>query len=846
MRRSLALFLSMIMLFSFIPINVEGKSYVKEVDALFGDFQLKVNSKRISGHKESFIYDDNLYVSLLDLAKGLEMGVSVRGNTINITSKGKINASSNQSIVFQRGYEIEAKERIIENLEDEVRALKGQGPAGIQYEMNSSIRSIKVGFGNISIYLDGKKLNLDSEVLRYNNDIYVGLDSIAPYLYITPSMGKDKTSVNIDANGILIEHNLYSTTETLLAIREGRNYLLDLQKTEVEKKKNLFENYKLPYKKIGDIADLEDYLNKHFKKIGDIDVSFDVMQQSNWVNLDISFPRAKNAQWTKLRRSDVEQWIWRIYTAVIQLYDDEAIISGAIRNPYYTYYSSSSLKNYLTFYTKDSDIFFDFTNSKLVPDRKSSPDNLLDVLNKELPKYLNYNLTYDVKITGDNIELIVYPSSDNFNKLSLFMRMGYLKSLNQKIKAIYPDLAVHGKVVYLGDILPIDFYISENRISSDALLEETEKHIINNYGYFSHGNNSFRMNYSLYDKDMKNYYLSIETDFSVDEDKWIKSGDNGKQRLSSNIHNAVSFVLSLWDANVSTEVVDKNGVMITDFDSYQEVVSLVMASPNSGQIVEGEKVYLYTDTPSASIYYTKDGSTPTTDTGILYDNQGIVITEDTTINAFGYKTGLGAGPESTFTYTVIRDENLSYGLTALVVNPGSLDTGFSNAKRDYKVNVDTDINSIDITPTANAGVITANGNAVATGTSVAVPLSGASTTITISVKEANKAEKIYTVIVNKGGSQGETTFAIADLKFNTMFGLIFSGRVTSNKISDLNGYEVELLSKSGVPIGDRIATSSNGDFSFPNTQLSPIDKIIGFKYRVYNDSNVLVLEKNLN
>lgn len=847
MRRILALFLSVIMLFSFIPNRVEGKSYVKDIDVIFGGFQLKVNKKNVVNHKEPFIYGDDLFVGLSDLARGLEMAVNVNGNTANLSSKGKLgfnSNSSNESIVFQRGYEIMAKERIIESLEDEIYSLNNQTTGRIDYKMKSNIKNIKVGFGTVSVYLDGKKLNLDTEPLKYNSDMYVALDSIAPYLYITPSMSKDKTTLNIDANGVLVKDNKHPTVTALLSMREGRNYLLDLQRAELERKKSFMEEFKIPYKKIGNIKSLESYLNKNFNKVGDLVVTFDVVQQSNWINLSISFPHSKNLHWNRLKRSDVEQWIWNIYTAVLNVYDEEVLISGSIRNPLYTNYSSSDLKNYVTFRSKDKDIYFDFTKSKLVVDNRVDPDYLVEVLNNVLPKHLNTNFTYDAKISGANLELIVYPSPDNFSKLSIFMKMGYLKTLNQKIKDLYPDLLVNGKIIFLSDsILPIDFYISENNIRSINLLEETEKYINTNFGYFSYGNDSFKIHHYLNEKDLKNYHLSIETDFSVNDDKWLNTGESGLQRLGSSIQSALGFVLSLWNVNVSTEVVDKNGVLIMDFDSYQENVSIVSATPPSGEILENEKVYLYIDTPGASIYYTLDGSTPTTSSDIFDKTLGIPIYEDTVINAFGYKEGLGAGPVSTFRYTVLENVNLSYGLTNLSVDSGTLNVPFSNSTRNYNVSVFQDTPTIDITPYATNSIITVNGSTVATGEALTIALTEDSTTIRISVKEGIKGEKIYTVVVDKT-SGGTNTFDIDNLGFSTLAGLIFNGKIISNNIDDFNNYRVEIFTRSEIPMGSFV-TSSNGDFSIQNPNIGWADKISGFKYKIYDNHNIMVLERNL-
>jgi len=74
----------------------------------------------------------------------------------------------------------------------------------------------------------------------------------------------------------------------------------------------------------------------------------------------------------------------------------------------------------------------------------------------------------------------------------------------------------------------------------------------------------------------------------------------------------------------------------------------------------------------------------------------------------------------------------------------------ANAVYDYVATVLTDVTSITVTPTASAGVITVNGNTVATGvasSAIALGAAGTNTTITIVVTETGKVAKTYTIKV---------------------------------------------------------------------------------------------------
>lgn len=79
----------------------------------------------------------------------------------------------------------------------------------------------------------------------------------------------------------------------------------------------------------------------------------------------------------------------------------------------------------------------------------------------------------------------------------------------------------------------------------------------------------------------------------------------------------------------------------------------------------------------------------------------------------------------------------------------------ANDVYEYVATVLTGITSVTCTPTATAGVITVNGNTVATGeasSAIALGAAGSITTITIVVKETGKMAKTYTVKVARAAS----------------------------------------------------------------------------------------------
>ena len=84
-------------------------------------------------------------------------------------------------------------------------------------------------------------------------------------------------------------------------------------------------------------------------------------------------------------------------------------------------------------------------------------------------------------------------------------------------------------------------------------------------------------------------------------------------------------------------------------------VQQVIATPGAGLIQEGDQVTLSTRTADATIYYTTDGSEPST-SSMVY-NEPIEITENTTVKAIAVKDGLTTSEVSVFKY-VIQKENV--------------------------------------------------------------------------------------------------------------------------------------------------------------------------------------------
>lgn len=112
------------------------------------------------------------------------------------------------------------------------------------------------------------------------------------------------------------------------------------------------------------------------------------------------------------------------------------------------------------------------------------------------------------------------------------------------------------------------------------------------------------------------------------------------------------------------------------FSNVPTKVSTVSSSVTASAVKAGTTVELTTSTPDATIYYTVDGSQPTTSSDVY--SAPITINEDTTIKAFAAADGLESSDVVTFTYTVLQQKTIAE-VRAMTVGDYVLTTGVVTA-----------------------------------------------------------------------------------------------------------------------------------------------------------------------
>ncbi|GAH34374.1 unnamed protein product, partial [marine sediment metagenome] len=176
-------------------------------------------------------------------------------------------------------------------------------------------------------------------------------------------------------------------------------------------------------------------------------------------------------------------------------------------------------------------------------------------------------------------------------------------------------------------------------------------------------------------------------------------------------------------------------------------------NPPAGAVAFGTEVTI-SSAGADNIYYTTDGTTPTTSSTVY--TVPVTINAEITLKALAVKAGWGDSDIGIAEYT----QAASADLTSIVLSGSP--TGFTFAPGTYTysgVTVANGVASITVTPTG-AGTITVEGTAVASGTaSDPIALTpGVERTITVIATETGKSPKTYTIYVTRLGTQATPTF----------------------------------------------------------------------------------------
>lgn len=157
------------------------------------------------------------------------------------------------------------------------------------------------------------------------------------------------------------------------------------------------------------------------------------------------------------------------------------------------------------------------------------------------------------------------------------------------------------------------------------------------------------------------YALTLKSNDGTDGEitRYAISGD----KLPANAFSRTDYIIEGWntlaaptDENTGTAYSDEQVLELTgNLTLYAqwketEIVATPEFSPDSGTFGLAQNVRISCETEGATIYYTTDGSTPTTDCTV-YSSE-INVSEDTTIKAIAVKDGMVNSAIASATYTI--------------------------------------------------------------------------------------------------------------------------------------------------------------------------------------------------
>lgn len=815
MKKIITCILIMILSLHILPARASSAPIIKSIDTIPSNLEMRVDNKKIS-HKQIFSWDKQIYIPISDLANGLELGtkISTDNTKMYLNSNGRLNLkdTSPAYIAYQRGYEIHTKNRLIKDIE---KLINGDSNTITKQEKHS----LRVGFGDISIYLDSQAINLYPQPLIYNGDIYVEISSISRHFLLTPSI--ENGAINFDTNAVLINQPTKLQQEILAIERNTENTRLSRRLAEMNKKKKIMLDLKLPYMEVNNTYDMERYLNKYFSKI-DIDeddyVEFDIDLSKNTDSsyyIEITIQNRYRSDWYRLEKSQVQAYIWDLYTAITNLLDEEAKVQGAIRNPNY------SRKNYVTFDTRYKDLNFNFTDSGLDLKKKVDINFIKDLLHEYRSSIYRYErFNFEARMSGYDLQLSIEDLYGTYlEDWNIYDKTDFLDSIGRIIHRQYPNLKIVGRISYKDKF--VDFTIDQDTHSSD-LIAQLNKILNERYSSLTKNGVRVNINYTLTEENNQ-INLMAYTDISRSGKEW---SEQIEAEINNTVHKALEEILSLFDKDVVVKIFDKDGNRINDYGVFKNTVASVRATPSGGEVLSSQAIELFTDTSGATIYYTTDNTNPTVNS-TKYTGE-FTIAEDTIIKAFATKADMKDSSVSTFIFKVVSAEDMSKGLDELKIIPENLNLNFKRTTKTYTLTAGSDVNSIILTPIASTGKIKINGVEIESGASKTIDINQSKTLIEISHKEDDKKEFVYTITINK--SITPVDIELRKEVFNTSIVGSFKGYLTSNSIEDFSAYTVVLMTKSDKEI-KRTRASSSGEFTM-KFDINIINNIIGYKYEV--------------
>ncbi|WP_459195422.1 cadherin-like beta sandwich domain-containing protein, partial [Wukongibacter baidiensis] len=354
-------------------------------------------------------------------------------------------------------------------------------------------------------------------------------------------------------------------------------------------------------------------------------------------------------------------------------------------------------------------------------------------------------------------------------------------------------ITVEGDTVASGDTVNVALSVGSNEINVVVTAEDgstTDETIIRVTRASSNDTTLSNLTISsgslspVFDSNTRDYTVEVNNDISsmdirptanhssatiTVEGDTVASGDTVNVPLSVGT-NEINVVVTAEDGSTTDETI----IRVTRASSNDTTLSNLTISSGSLSPVFDSNTRDYTVEVSNDI--SSIDISPTAN----HSNTTITVEGDTVASGDTVNVALSVGTNeinvvvtaedgSTTDETIIRVTRASSNdttLSNLTISSGSLSPVFDSNTRDYTVEVSNDISSIDISLTANHSnaTITVEGDTVASGDTVNVPLSVGENTITVEVTAEDASIETYTITVNRDAGNDAT---LSDLSISS-------------------------------------------------------------------------------
>ncbi|MEW9121934.1 MAG: chitobiase/beta-hexosaminidase C-terminal domain-containing protein [Thermotaleaceae bacterium] len=322
-------------------------------------------------------------------------------------------------------------------------------------------RNITAVFDNLSLVVDGQKIQTAKEPFIFEDRVYVASQDLSKALSLQAAYQEKTKQLLLTAkkDNQTVSPSSYSARLVQL---DYQITALQQEINDLEEEKGLFENNRRPYRDIRSTSEMQTYLRDRFSTFKDISMSIRFSHYSgDRYRLYITFPYEDRANFERISKIDIEGYLNDLFYAVRDLYDRSADIDGYIRDD-----RSASYKTYVDFETRSNTLRFTFSSTYSGSSQSSDARKLVDALDKNLSSFNGVSFDYKAYINASIINLYIYFDDEDYYNWSTSRRSEYLDRVRRQLYDTLGRKELYGVVIDEAiDETVLQFRIEDNSVS---------------------------------------------------------------------------------------------------------------------------------------------------------------------------------------------------------------------------------------------------------------------------------------------------------------------------------------------------------------------------------------------